>query len=218
MGERTKVVAFTHATNVLGTVDQVRRPRGRARAVGAITVLDACQSVPYLRAWTSPSSASTSCLPRAQDVWPHRASARCGGATSWWKLMPPILTGGSAIECGPDGGATTLDATPAGSRPAHPWRPRPSAWQAAVGLPEPPGHDGVTEHEARAHPDPASGEVWRSPLVRVGGPADDRHRPGAVASVEGVHAHDVGQILDDAGYRRPGGPPRCPAAAPCDSG
>ncbi len=46
--ERTKVFAFTHVSNVLGTVNPVRELAERAHAVGALAVLDACQSVPHL--------------------------------------------------------------------------------------------------------------------------------------------------------------------------
>ncbi|MFP3480793.1 aminotransferase class V-fold PLP-dependent enzyme, partial [Burkholderia sp. SIMBA_057] len=48
VGERTKVLAFTHASNVLGTINPVQKLVAMARRVGALVVLDACQSVPHM--------------------------------------------------------------------------------------------------------------------------------------------------------------------------
>ena len=95
--DRTKVVAFTHVSNVLGTINPVAAIVDRARAVGALTVLDACQSVPHL---------AVDVVDLGVDFLAfsgHKMFGPLGIGVLWGrydllKAMPPFLTGGSMIE------------------------------------------------------------------------------------------------------------------------
>src|SRR5664279_2857382 len=95
--DRTKVVAFTHVSNVLGTINPVAALVDRARAVGALTVLDACQSVPHL---------AVDVVDLGVDFLGfsgHKMLGPMGVGVLWGRYdllaaMPPFLTGGSMIE------------------------------------------------------------------------------------------------------------------------
>jgi cysteine desulfurase/selenocysteine lyase len=95
--DRTKVVAFTHVSNVLGTINPVAAIVDRARAVGALTVLDACQSVPHL---------AVDVVGLGVDFLAfsgHKMLGPMGVGVLWGRYdllaaMPPFLTGGSMIE------------------------------------------------------------------------------------------------------------------------
>jgi cysteine desulfurase/selenocysteine lyase len=195
--DRTKVVAFTHVSNVLGTINPVVAIVDRAREVGALTVLDACQSVPHL---------AVDVVDLGVDFLAfsgHKMLGPMGVGVLWgrYKLlaaMPPFLTGGSMIETVRMEGATY--ATP----PQRFEAGVPVAAQAVglaaacdyltdVGMPRVTAHEHVLTEALLAG-------LERRPWVRVVGPVDGQDRSGAVSFVvDGVHPHDVGQILDDAG-------------------
>ena len=168
--ERTKVLAFTHQSNVLGTVTPVHALVARAREVGALTVLDACQSVPHLPV----------------------------GRPEILDQMPVFLTGGSMIE------TVTMETATYAPVPQKFEAGVPNAAQAiglaaACGYLTDLGMDRVAAHEHLLTERILAGLAER-PWARVVGPRDLVDRGGAVAFVvDGVHAHDVGQVLDDAG-------------------
>ena len=95
--DRTKVVAFTHVSNVLGTINPVAAVVDRARAVGALTVLDACQSVPHM---------PVDVVDLGVDFLAfsgHKMLGPMGVGVLWGRYdllaaMPPFLTGGSMID------------------------------------------------------------------------------------------------------------------------
>ncbi|MDN5790793.1 MAG: SufS family cysteine desulfurase [Micrococcales bacterium] len=195
--ERTKVFAFTHVSNVLATINPVTELAAAAHAVGALVVVDACQSVPHLAVDVRTLGADFIAFSG------HKMYGPMGVGVLWGRselldVMPPFLTGGSMIEL-----VTMERAT---------WAPVPAKFEAgvpnaaqAVGLAaairwiEGIGIDRIHEHEASlvAHLMTA---LAKRPWVRVVGPQAGVDRGGAVAFlVEGVHAHDVGQVLDDAG-------------------
>jgi cysteine desulfurase/selenocysteine lyase len=195
--DRTKVVAFTHVSNVLGTINPVAAIVDRAREVGALTVMDACQSVPHL---------AVDVVDLGVDFLAfsgHKMLGPMGVGVLWGRYellaaMPPFLTGGSMIETVRMEGSTY--ATP----PQRFEAGVPVAAQAVglaaacdyltgVGMPR------VTAHEHSLTEALLAGLAER-PWVRVVGPVDGQDRSGAVSFVvDGVHPHDVGQILDDAG-------------------
>ena len=112
--------------------------------------------------------------------------------------MPPFITGGSMIELVRMEGSTYA-APPSASRPACPWLPRPSAWPLRSTTWAPWVWPGSPRTSRRSTQALLAGLAQR-PWARVVGPVDVHDRSGAVSFVvEGVHAHDVGQILDDAG-------------------
>lgn len=195
--ERTKVFAFTHVSNVLGTVNPVTELAARAHAVGALVVVDACQSVPHLPVDVATLGADFIAFSG------HKVYGPMGVGVLWGRaelldVMPPFLTGGSMIEL------VTMERST--------WAPAPQKFEAgvpnaaqAVGLAtalrwvEAIGIDRIHAHEAALVDELLAGLEAR-PWVRVVGPPRGVTRGGAVAFVvDGVHAHDVGQVLDDAG-------------------
>ncbi|PZU46297.1 MAG: SufS family cysteine desulfurase [Arsenicicoccus sp.] len=203
VGERTRVVALTHVSNVLGTLNDIGPASPvvqAARDVGAIVVLDACQSAPHLdiRALTAPDSGVDALV-----FTGHKTLGPSGVGVLWARrglleAMPPFLTGGSMIEIVRMEGST--------------WAPPPAKFEAgvpmaaqAVGLAA--GLDYLTEvglDRVHAHDQQLMRHTLDvladRPWVRVLGPEDPARRVGAVAFVvDGVHPHDVGQVLDDSG-------------------
>lgn len=195
--ERTKVFAFAHVSNVLGTINPVTELAAKAHAVGALAVVDACQSVPHLPVDVATLGADFIAFSG------HKMYGPMGVGVLWGRrelleVMPPFLTGGSMIEL------VTMERST--------WAPAPQKFEAgvpnaaqAVGLAaavrwlDHIGLDRVHAHEEMLVERILAGLAQR-PWVRVVGPPAGVPRGGAVSFVvEGVHAHDVGQILDDQG-------------------
>jgi cysteine desulfurase/selenocysteine lyase len=195
--ERTKVFAVTQVSNVLGTINPVTELAARAHAVGALVVVDACQSVPHLPVDVGALGADFIAFSG------HKLYGPMGVGVLWGRaelldVMPPFLTGGSMIEL------VTMERST--------WAPAPQKFEAgvpnaaqAVGLAaavqwiEQVGIDRIHAHEAALAARLLTGLAER-PWVRVLGPVAGQPRGGAVSFVvDGVHAHDVGQVLDDAG-------------------
>ncbi len=195
--ERTKVLAFTHVSNVLGTVNPVATLVRRAREVGALTVLDACQSVPHLALDVAELGVDFLAFSG------HKMFGPTGIGVLWGRYdllaaMPPFITGGSMIEVVRMEGSTYA-APPQRFEAGVPMAAQAVALAAAVRYLDALGMDRVTAHEQALTQALLAGLAQR-PWVRVIGPASADDRGGAVSFVvEGVHAHDVGQVLDDAG-------------------
>ena len=96
LSERTKVVAFAHQSNVLGTVLPVAELVGRARAVGALTVLDACQSVPHRPVSFTGLDVDFAAFSGHKMLGPSGVGVLYGRA-ELLAAMPPVLPGGSRI-------------------------------------------------------------------------------------------------------------------------
>ncbi len=197
--ERTKVLAFAHASNVLGTVNPVDRLVGRAREVGALTVLDACQSVPHFAGRPAARSASTSPSSPAHKMLGPTGIGALAGRREVLAALPPVLTGGSMVEKVTMESATFREPPQrfeAGTPPVS----QAVAWHAAVRLPaRRSGWTGSRRTSTRS-PSGCSPGSPRSAGVRVLGPTTATDRVGAVSVVvDGVHPHDVGQVLDAAG-------------------
>ena len=195
--DRTKVVAFTHVSNVLGTINPVAAIVERAQAVGALTVMDACQSVPHL---------AVDVVDLGVDFLAfsgHKMLGPMGVGVLWGRYellaaMPPFLTGGSMIEVVRMEG-TTYAAPPQRFEAGVPMAAQAVGLAAACDYLSALGMPRITAHEHALTEALLAGLAQR-PWVRVIGPVDGHGRSGAVAFVvDGVHPHDVGQILDDAG-------------------
>ncbi len=195
--ERTRVLAFSHASNVTGAVAPVDRFVARAREVGALTVLDACQSVPHLGVDLAALGVDFAAFSGHKMYGPTGVGALYG-RRELLEAMPPVTTGGSMVE------VVTMEATT--------YAPPPQRFEAgtqmvsqAVALGAAAQYLGELGMDAvHAHETEMAGllldAVASVPGVRVLGPTDTVDRLANVAFVvDGVHAHDVGQVLDDAG-------------------
>ena len=195
--ERTKVFAFTHVSNVLGTINPVRELTAAARAVGALTVLDACQSAPHLRLDLPDLGVDLAAFSGHKMFGPTGVGA-LWGRSELLHAMPPFITGGSMIE------TVRMEASTYAPPPQRFEAGSPNSAQAvglgaAIDYLDELGLDQVAAHEHALTERLLAGLAQR-PWVRVVGPADAVDRVGAVAfDVQGVHAHDVGQVLDDQG-------------------
>lgn len=195
--DRTKVFAFAHVSNVLGTVNPVRELVDAARAVGALTVLDACQAAPHLPLDVQALGVDLAAFSG------HKMFGPTGVGVLWGRgellaQMPPFITGGSMIE------TVRMEGSTYAAPPQRFEAGSPNAMQAvglggAVEYLEELGMDRVAAHDHSLTKALLAGLAER-PWVRLVGPADTQDRVGAVSFVvDGVHAHDVGQVLDDQG-------------------
>lgn len=195
--ERTKVFAFAHVSNVLGTVNPVRELVDAARAVGALTVLDACQAAPHLPLDVQALGVDLAAFSG------HKMFGPTGVGVLWGRgellaQMPPFITGGSMIETVRMEGSTYA-APPQRFEAGSPNAMQAVGLGAAVEYLEELGMDRVAAHDHALTEALLAGLAER-PWVRLVGPADTQDRVGAVSFVvDGVHAHDVGQVLDDQG-------------------
>jgi cysteine desulfurase/selenocysteine lyase len=197
LDERVKVVAFTHHSNVTGAVAPVAELVARAGAVGALTVLDACQSVPHESVNVHALGVDYAAFSGHKMLGPNGIGVLYG-RREHLSTMPPFLTGGSMIE------TVTMEATTYAPAPQRFEAGTPMTSQV-VGLAAAArylgaiGMDAVAAHE---HELVAAALDGLSAIagVRVVGPASmvDRGSPVSFV-VEGIHAHDVGQVLDDDG-------------------
>lgn len=195
--ERTKVVALTHQSNVTGAVLDVARAVDMAKAVGALTVLDACQSVPHMPVDFHALGVDYAAFSGHKMLGPSGVGVLYG-RRELLAEMPPFLTGGSMIETVTMEG-TTFAAPPQRFEAGVPMTSQAVGLGAAVRYLERIGMDTVAAHEAELTAR-ALEKVSAIDGVRIVGPTDTTDRGGAVSFVvDGVHAHDVSQVLDDRG-------------------
>ncbi len=194
---RTKVLAFTHASNVLGTVNPVATLVSRAREVGALTVLDASQSVPHQPVDLAALGVDLAAFSGHKMLGPSGIGCLVG-RREVLHALPPVLTGGSMVELVTMQTATFREPPQrfeAGSPPVS----QAVGLAAAVRYLDALGMDRVASHEHAMTQRTLDG-VAGIPGVRVLGPTTATDRVGAVSVVvDGVHPHDVGQVLDAAG-------------------
>jgi cysteine desulfurase / selenocysteine lyase len=197
LSERTRLVAFAHQSNVLGTILPVAELVRRARAVGALTLLDACQSVPHMPVNLAQLGVDFAAFSGHKMLGPSGIGVLYGRA-ELLAAMPPFLTGGSMIELVRMEGSTYAP-PPQRFEAGVPMTSQAVGLGAAVDYLSGLGMDAVHAHELELTRLALDG-LAEVPGVRVIGPHDLADRGGAVAFVvDGVHAHDVGQVLDDRG-------------------
>lgn len=193
--ETTKVLAFTHVSNVLGTINPVKRLVARSREVGAFVVLDACQSVPHMPVDFVDLDVDFAAFSAHKALGPTGLGV-LWGRTELLDALPPVLTGGSMITTVTMDSAEFMPAPQrfeAGTQPVA----EVAAFATAIGYLQEVGLDEVFEHERELGRQLLAG-IREIPGIRILGEAEDRI--GTVAfEVEGVHAHDVGQYLDSQG-------------------
>lgn len=195
--EGTKVVALTHQSNVLGTIVPLKEIVKRAHEVGAVVVLDACQSVPHMKVDVKELEVDFLAFSGHKTVGPTGVGIFWGRA-GLLNELPPFLTGGSMIES-----VTMTTAT---------WAPAPRKFEAgvpnmaqAVGLGvaleylTSVGMDEIHKHEV---------ELTRYGIEKMSeirdlniiGPRDLEMRGGTLSFTVGeIHPHDLGQYLDSQG-------------------
>ena len=195
--ERTRVVAVTHVANVTGAITDLAPIVRRAHAVGALVVLDACQSVPHLKV-------DVHALDVDFVVWSaHKMYGPTGvgflyGRRELLEALPPANFGGSMVELAWMDRPAQYMAPPAkfeaGTQPVAQVVAAGAAaeWMMAIGM------DAIEEHEHAVAAELLKlGEIDG---VRILGPRGNTDRIGTVAfDVAGVHPHDVGQFIDAQG-------------------
>lgn len=197
INERTRVVAFTHASNVTGAISPVEQIVSAARAVGALVVLDACQSVPHLPVDLRALDVDFAAFSGHKMLGPTGVGALYG-RRELLEAMPPVLTGGSMVEV-VTMAETTYMPPPQRFEAGTQMVAQTIGLNAAVGYLAELGMEGVAAREAELGERMLAG-IAQLPDVRVLGPTDGADRLATVAfAVDGVHPHDVGQYLDDAG-------------------
>ncbi|GAA4859105.1 cysteine desulfurase [Actinomycetospora straminea] len=197
INERTRVVAFTHQSNVLGTVPPVEELVRRARAVGAYTVLDACQSVPHAPVDLHALGVDFAAFSGHKMLGPSGIGVLYGRA-ELLEALPPFLTGGSMIELVRMEGSTYAP-PPARFEAGVPMTSQAIGLGAAVDYLSAIGMDTVKAHENELT-GAALVKLQDLPGVSIVGPRTTEARGGAVAfTIEGLHPHDASQVLDDSG-------------------
>jgi cysteine desulfurase/selenocysteine lyase len=197
VNERTKVLAFVHVSNILGTENPVDVLVRRAREVGAFTVLDGAQSAPHAPVDVQALGVDFFVLTG------HKMLAPSGVGVLWGRrelldAMPPFLGGGSMIEVVQMGGSTYAPA-PERFEAGTPVISQAVALAAACDYLQGVGLERIRAHEQLLTARLLDG-IRDLSGVSVIGP-DSMERRGAAVSfaIDGVHPHDVGQSLDELG-------------------
>lgn len=197
LSTKTRVFAFAHVSNVTGFVAPVAELVELAHAVGALVVLDACQSAPH-----RPLDVQALGVDFAAFSG-HKMLGPTGIGVLWGRqelldALPPFRTGGSMIETVSMDETTFLPAPQrfeAGTQPVS----QIVGLAEAVRYLEIAGMPWVQDHEERLAQRLVSG-LAEIPGIRVVGPPPGVVRSGLASfDVAGVHAHDVGQYLDAQG-------------------
>ena len=197
INERTKIVALTHQSNVLGTIVPLDQVTAKAHSVGALFVLDACQSVPHYKVDVKALNVDFIAFSG------HKMLGPTGVGILWGKKslldeMPPFLTGGSMIETVTMESATYLRA-PKRFEAGVPNIAQAIGLGAAVDYLNAIGLDEIHAHEVELTKRALDG-LQSIKGLSVIGPKDLEMRGGVVSfAVEGVHPHDLGQALDQYG-------------------
>jgi cysteine desulfurase/selenocysteine lyase len=193
--ENTKVVALTHQSNVLGTIIPLEAIVARAHEVGAVVVLDACQSAPHMPIDVTELGVDFLVFSG------HKALGPTGVGVLWSSLLddlPPFLYGGSMIET-----VTMTSAT---------WAPAPRKFEAgvpnmaqAVGLGAALDYlMSIGMHEVHSHEVALTkyliDKLQQISDLKIVGPTSIDSRGGAVSFTVGeIHPHDLGQYVDSQG-------------------
>jgi cysteine desulfurase/selenocysteine lyase len=195
--ERTKIVSLTWVSNMLGTVNPVAEIARRAHQVGALVVVDASQAAPQLPVDVVASGADLLAFTGHKVVGPTGIGV-LWGTSDVLDRLPPFLGGGEMIE-------TVTMARSTYAKAPHKFEAGTPPIVEAVGLGAAVdylshiGMDAVHAHEQAITAYALEG-LATVPGVRVLGPTDASMRGGAISfELEGVHPHDVAQVLDSRG-------------------
>jgi cysteine desulfurase/selenocysteine lyase len=198
IGERTRIVAFPHVSNVLGIVNPVAELAALAHEVGALAVLDACQSAPHLALDLPALGVDFAAFSGHKMLGPYGIGGLYGRA-ELLDALPPFLTGGSMVTTVTLEKADFLPAPhkfEAGTQPVS----QAVALAAAVRYLDTLGMGALHAREQALEKRMRDG-LRALPGIRLLGDTAPGVERVAIASfdVDGVHAHDVGQFLDARG-------------------
>ena len=196
LDRRPKLVSFTHMSNVLGTINPAAEIIRLGHEAGAIVLVDGAQSVPHLKVDVQALDA---------DFYAFSAHKMCGptgigvlyGKTALLDSMPPFLGGGDMIK------EVKLRSFRANTLP-HKFEAGTPAIAEAVGFGAAVdyltgiGMDKIAAHEHEIT-EYALERLEEIPGVKLFGPSADKKGGVAAFTLEGVHPHDVAQILDQDG-------------------
>ena len=195
--KKTKIVAITHQSNVLGSILPVETIVKASRAVGALVVLDACQSAPHFALDVNKLDIDFLAFSG------HKTLGPTGIGVLWGKFdllekLEPSLFGGSMVDSVTMESATWA-ATPRKFEAGVPNMAQAVGLSAAIDYLNQIGMHNIAQHEQDLTSYLLKGIVGISG-VKVIGPVDMKDRGGVVSfTVDGVHPHDVGQVLDQYG-------------------
>lgn len=197
LNENTKVVALTHQSNVTGAVLDVDEAVRRARAVGALFVLDACQSVPHMPVDFHALDVDFAAFSGHKMLGPNGVGVLYG-KESILKTLPPFLTGGSMVEK-VTMEKTTFTEAPQRFEAGTQMTSQVVGLAAAVRYLRELGMENVKAHENELTAY-ALEKITAIEGLRLVGPAEAVDRGASISFVvEGIHPHDLGQVLDDRG-------------------
>jgi cysteine desulfurase/selenocysteine lyase len=197
INERTKVVTFVYQSNALGTINPVHRIVARAKAVGALAIIDAAQAAPHLPLDVADLGADFVAFTG------HKLYGPSGVGVLWGReellaALPPFLGGGEMIETVEMTGST-FAAPPHRFEAGTPMIAQAVALGTAVDYVTALGMDNIREHE-HALTVYALDALGSIPELRIIGPRTAVDRGATISfTLKGVHPHDVAQILDEYG-------------------
>jgi cysteine desulfurase/selenocysteine lyase len=193
----TKVVALTHQSNVLGTINPLDAIVKRAHEVGAVVVLDACQSVPHMRVNVVELDVDFLAFSGHKSVGPTGVGI-LWGKSDLLSELPPFLTGGSMVTAVTMESATWAEA-PQKFEAGVPNMAQAVGLGAALNYLSNIGMDAIAEHE-RSLTGYALDKLLQIPGLRIVGPQDNVYRGAALSfTIKDIHPHDVGQYVDSQG-------------------
>lgn len=193
LGPRTRVVSFVHASNALGTINPAEEIIRRAHEVGAVAVLDGCQSAPHFHVDVRKLDCDFFVFSG------HKVCAPTGigvlyGRLDWLKRLPPYQTGGDMIARVSFEKGTTFREPPEKFEAGTPDIAGAIGLHAALDYVGALGADTVAAAEKRLleYVTPRLREI---PGLKIHG--DVEHKVPVVSfTLDGVHPHDIGTILD----------------------
>ena len=193
----TKIVAITHQSNVLGTIVPLKNIVSRAHSVGAVVVLDACQSAPHFAIDVKALNIDFLAFSAHKALGPTGIGI-LWGRSEFLNSMEPFLTGGSMIESVTMTEAK-LAASPKRFEAGVPNMAQAVGFAAAINYLNELGMDNVARHEQDLT-SYALEKFLQLDKVEVIGPKNNIDRGSVISfTIDGIHPHDVGQVLDQYG-------------------
>jgi cysteine desulfurase/selenocysteine lyase len=197
INKKTKIVAITHQSNVFGTIVPLTEITKAAHSVGALVVLDACQSAPHFAIDVKKLDVDFLAFSGHKTLGPTGVGVLWGKAEVLEKLEPALF-GGSMVDSVTMEGATWASA-PRKFEAGVPNMAQAVGLSAAIDYLNIVGMDKIFEHEQELTHQLLTG-LSKISGVNVVGPLDMKDRGGVISfTVDGVHPHDVGQVLDQYG-------------------